>query len=167
MPQLPNPWYLLGSVALVIAAFAFGSSHGHHTASVEYQLKIDKLNLHVADLNEQARAVEQSRSEQINGLATKLSKAQTDAQNRFGILDAGLRSGAIRLSVPTSNQWGIQPTQGSTIAARSGDQTRTYLDPAFAESLVAITDEGDSAIRQLNTCIDSYNIIRGQVNATE
>lgn len=167
MPQLPNPWYLLGSVALVVAAFAFGSSHGHHTASVEYQLKIDQLNLHVADMNEQARATEQSRTEQINGLATKLSKAQTDAQNRFGILDAGLRSGAIRLSVPASTQWGIQPAQGSAASTGGGNQARTYLDPAFAESLVSITDEGDSAIRQLNTCIDSYNVIRGQVNATE
>ena len=167
MPLLPNPWFLLGSVALVIAAFFGGDIHGRGEANQQNQIKIDKINQQVADLNEAARATEQQHTEQINGLATKLSKAQTDAQNRFGILDSGLRSGAIRLSVPAAGGFGLQPAKGSILAAGGGDQARTYLDPAFAESLVSITKDGDDAIRQLNICIDSYNVIRGQVNATE
>lgn len=167
MPLMPNPWFLLGSIGLVIAAYFGGDLHGHKVAGQEYQLKIDQLNQHVADMNEAARATEQLHTEQINGYATKLSKAQTDAQNRFGILDTGLRSGAIRLSIPTASGFGLQPTKSAAIAAGSGNQARAYLDPEVAEFLVSIAKDGDDAIRQLNTCIDSYNVIRGQVNATE
>jgi prophage endopeptidase len=167
MPNLPNPWYLLGSVALTIAAFFFGSSHGKQVANTECQLKLDKISLRVADMNEVARATEVQHAEQINQFAIKLSKAQTDAKNVHDTVGSSLRSGALRLSVPTSTGFGLQPPKGATFAGGGLDQARAYLDPETAQSLVAITKDGDDAIRQLNTCIDSYNLIRGQVNATE
>ena len=167
MPTLPNPWFLLGSVALAIAAFFAGDFHGQSAANAQCQLKLDKLAQKTADMNEQARQTEQQHAQQINNFATKLAKAQSDAQTKFDTVGSGIRAGTIRLSIPTSNGFGLQPPKGSTLATGDSNQARAYLDPATAESLVRIAKDGDDAIRQLNSCIDSYNEIRGQVNATE
>jgi len=51
--------------------------------------------------------------------------------------------------------------------ATSGLDTATaQLDPAFAQSIVTITDDGDNAIRKLNACITVYNQVRELLNGT-
>lgn len=80
---------------------------------------------------------------------------------------AGVRAGHIRLSVPTRPAAGSGAGAGqpdlSAAAGSAGPATgeaRTELDPATGADLVAITDSGDNAVRDLNACIDSYNAVR-------
>lgn len=103
------------------------------------------------------------RSGQLAGqLGQLLDRNQLDkanAQKAFERLDADLRSGALRLSVRTTAQTG-----GNHSAAAGTVQARADIDPEDAADLVRITDDGDNAIRDLNTCIDGYNKVMRQAN---
>ena len=105
------------------------------------------------------------RSGQLAGqLGQILDRNQLDkanAQKIFDRLDADLRSGALRLSVRTTGQ---PAAPGSHGAAAGPVQARAELDPEDAAALVRITDDGDNAIRDLNTCIDGYNAVMRQAN---
>ena len=84
--------------------------------------------------------------------------AQTD-RDRFM---ADVRSDAIRLSIPVA---GHCPGAGAGPAdtAAAGDdrhQARAELDRTAAAALDAIASDGDNATRQLNACIDVYNLVR-------
>lgn len=103
------------------------------------------------------------RSGQLAGqLGQLLDRNQLDkanAQKAFERLDADLRTGALRLSVRTTAQ------PGSNHSAAAGPvQARTDIDPADAAALVRITEDGDNAIRDLNTCIDGYTQVMRQAN---
>ena len=92
--------------------------------------------------------------------AAQLQKEKDDAKADRDHFIAGVRSGAIRLSIPVRAH-GSSTTPGDTaITSGSDNQTRAELAPAAAQFLDAIASEGDDAIRQLNACIDSYNIVR-------
>ena len=91
-------------------------------------------------------------------LTEETHHAQTD-RDRFM---ADVRSGAIRLSIPVAKQCpGNGPGPADSAAAGSNrQQARAELDGAAAAALDAIASDGDAAIRQLNACIDAYNLIR-------
>lgn len=90
----------------------------------------------------------------------QLDKA--DAKIAFDRLDSDLRSGALRLSVRTTAQPG-----GNNGAAAGPVEARADIDPADAAALVRITDDGDNAIRDLNTCIDGYAQVMRQANGAQ
>lgn len=106
------------------------------------------------------------RSGQLAGqLSQLLDRNQLDkanAQKAFERLDADLRSGALRLSVRTTAQPG-----GNHSAAAGPVQARADVDPADAAALVRITEDGDNAIRDLNTCIDGYAAVMRQANGDQ
>ena len=97
-------------------------------------------------------------------LATQASTFKQEIENERKKRDrfvADVRSGAVRLSIPVvacrANAASTDP------AAASGDrhETRAELAPEAGAALAAIADDGDDAIRQLNSCIDAYDIARG------
>jgi hypothetical protein len=91
---------------------------------------------------------------------------KTHAQAENQRLRAALRNGAVRLSIPTTAAQCVNHAgPESSGPAGEPDQARTELDPATSEAVVAITDDGDDAIRDLNTCIDRYNTVARAQNA--
>ncbi|ATD60418.1 MAG: lysis system i-spanin subunit Rz [Janthinobacterium svalbardensis] len=84
--------------------------------------------------------------------------AKTD-RDRFM---ADVRSGAIRLSIPVASHCASAGAGPADPAAASGNrqQARAELDGAAAAALDAIASDGDAATRQLNACIDAYNLVR-------
>jgi prophage endopeptidase len=69
----------------------------------------------------------------------------------------------LRLSVKAPN-CPVQATSDTPVASGDSVQTSAELDRETAKSLVAITDDGDKAIRQLNACIDAYNTVYQTLN---
>lgn len=104
--------------------------------------------------------------DQLDTQSTRHHQEQTHAQAEIDRLRTSVRVGTVRLSVPTI---------GAACPASPGHQdagpvaepatARTELDPATADALVAITADGDNAIRDLNTCIERYNTVRQSLNA--
>ncbi|APA69889.1 lysis system i-spanin subunit Rz [Janthinobacterium sp. 1_2014MBL_MicDiv] len=91
--------------------------------------------------------------------ADHLTQEQTHAKTERDRFNIDVRSGAVRLSIPVTSG---QCAAASNSAAAAGDQlqARAELDPATAAALDAIAGDGDDATRQLNACIDAYNLVR-------
>ncbi|MGK5058993.1 lysis system i-spanin subunit Rz [Janthinobacterium sp. LB2P49] len=91
--------------------------------------------------------------------ADHLTQEQTHAKTERDRFNNDVRSGAVRLSIPVASGQ-CAATADSTAAASHRHQTRAELDPATAAALNAIASDGDDATRQLNACIDAYNLVR-------
>ena len=91
--------------------------------------------------------------------ADHLTQEQTHAKTERDHFNDDVRSGAVRLSIPVASGQ-CAATANTGAAASDQHQTRAELDPATAATLDAIAGDGDDATRQLNACIDAYNLIR-------
>lgn len=94
-------------------------------------------------------------AQRADHLTQEQSHAKTD-RDRF---NDDVRSGALRLSIPVAGDH-CAATADSTAAAGHRHQAHAELDPATAAALDAIAGDGDDATRQLNACIDAYNLVR-------
>jgi hypothetical protein len=148
-----NPYILLAVVLAIIGSFGGGYYKGSKDEVTRQQLEI-------AALNAEAREKEKILVSAIQTQSTKLQKANYDAKLASKERDAAIASGALRLRIPI--QAPVCPVQtAADPAPPAGDsvQAGAELDATTAQSLVAITDQGDANTRQLNACIDAYNAI--------
>jgi prophage endopeptidase len=151
--SLFNPYVILSIVLAILGSFGSGYWKGSKDEVTRQQLEI-------AALNAEARQKEQALVNAITTQSTKLQKANQDAKLIAKERDAAIASGALRLRIPVKAPVCPVQTAGDT-PAPAGDsvQTTAEFDAKTAQSLVAITDQGDANTRQLNACIDAYNAI--------
>ena len=150
MRELALVWTLL------FAAFGGGYWYGQWTES-NHQL--DEIQL----LNEQARVKEQALATAVNTTANALRTSNEKAKIDIQKLHSALDSGALRLRLKTSCP--VPASSDSPIAVGSDvGTTSAELDSETAKRLIAITEDGDKAIRQLNACIDAYSDIYNTLN---
>ena len=148
-----NPYILLAVVFAIVGSFGGGYYKGSKDEVTRQQLEI-------AALNAAARQKEQALLSAVTTQATKLQKANQDAKLIAKERDAALASGALRLRLPVKTTiCPVQTAADPTPPPGDSVQAGAELDATTAQSLVAITDDGDKAIRQLNACIDAYNSI--------
>lgn len=98
---------------------------------------------------------------QIGQILDRNQKDKANAQQAIARLDTDLRSGALRLSVRSTGQPAATGNHNSTAGPV---QARADIDPADAAALVRITDSGDAAIIDLNTCLDAYGEVMQRGN---
>lgn len=156
--SLFNPWVLLGILMAVVGSFGGGYLKGSNDEVTRQQLEI-------AALNAEARAKEQALITTIQTQSNKLQKANQDAKLAQQKRDFDIDSGALKLRIPVKAP--VCPVHTATdtpVASGDSVQTNAELDREVAKSLVAITDDGDKAIRQLNACIDAYNNVYQTLN---
>ena len=148
-----NPYVMLGILLAILSAAGSGYYKGQHDEVTRQQLEI-------AELNAQARAKEQALISAVTTQATKLQKANYDAKIAAKERDAAIASGNLKLRIPVKTPVCPVQTAGDP-APPAGDSVQTggELDATTAQSLVAITDQGDANTRQLNACIDAYNTV--------
>ena len=148
-----NPYFLLAVVLAVVGSFGGGYWKGSKDEVTRQQLEI-------AALNAEARQKEQALVAAVTTQATKLQKANQDAKLIAKERDAAIASGNLKLRVPVKTPvCPVQTAGDPPTPAGDSVQAGAELDAKTAQSLVAITDDGDKAIRQLNACIDAYNAI--------
>jgi hypothetical protein len=150
--SLFNPYVLLGIVLSILSAFGGGYYKGGQDEVTRQQLEIAKLNA-------EARQKEQALTAAVNAQATQLMKANQNAKLQAQKRDADIESGMLKLRVAVkASDCSVHSTTDSTASSGANLGTASAeLDPTTAKSLVAITDEGDTAIRKLATCISLYN----------
>ena len=147
-----NPYILLGIVLFVLSAFGGGYYKGG-------QDEVSRKQLEIAKLNSDARQKEQALTAAVNAQATQLMKANQNAKLLQQKHNADIDSGALKLRIPVKTP--VCPVSASTDApATSGADLGTAtaeLDGETAKALIALTAEGDAAIRKFNTCVNLYN----------
>jgi hypothetical protein len=133
---------------------------GHHNGYEEERLKVQGA---IEEANASARMTEQELNGKIADLSTQLVKVQNDAKKEIAKRDSAIATGKLQLYVKTKTP--VCPPSNAPVT--SGPDTATaQLDPTFAQSIVAITDDGDTAIRKLNACIATYNQVREMLNGS-
>jgi len=156
--SLFNPWVLLGILMAVVGSFGGGYLKGSNDEVTRQQLEI-------AALNAEARVKEQALITAVQTQSIKLQKANQDAKLAQQKRNADIDSGALKLRIPI--QAPVCPVHTATdtpVASGDSVQATAEFDRETAKSLVAITDDGDKAIRQLNACIDAYNNVYQTLN---
>jgi hypothetical protein len=156
--SLLNPWVILVLICAFTSVGAFSYLQGEEN---EYE----RQQLEIAKLNDEARQKEQALITAIQTQSIKLQKANKDAKVAQQKRNLDIDSGALRLRLPVkATICSVQATADTPIESRDSVQTNAELDRETAKSLVAITDDGDKAIRQLNACIDAYESVRKSLN---
>ena len=159
--SLFNPWVLLGILMAVVGSFGGGYLKGSNDEVTRQQLEI-------AALNAQAREKEKALIAAIQTQSIKLQKANQDAKLAQQKRNADIDSGALKLRIPVKAP--VCPVHTATdtpVASGDSVQATAEFDRETAKSLVAITDDGDKAIRQLNACIDAYNTVYQTLKGTK
>jgi hypothetical protein len=153
--SLFNPYVLLGIVLAVLGSFGAGYYSGE-------QNEYERQQIEIAALNAKARETEQRMGEVAQTYAQTLRKANNVAKAKETKLRSDIASGERKLFIPVkAPECAVSAT--SDAAPADGDnsgEARAELDRKTADDLVAITAEGDTAIRKLNACIDSYETLR-------
>ena len=135
-----NPWLIITLMISLSGAYGIGRHYG-------YAQKESEDIAQIAAINTQMNSDKEKSDASLYKTQQKLAIAQSQ-------LHSALHSGTQRLYV------NVRPVDASTTSA-SGDATqRAELDPTTSEALVSITDQGDNAIVQLNSCIARYNQVR-------
>ena len=158
--SLLNPGVWIAILLSLMASFGAGYYKGGTDEYVKQQIEI-------ARLNNEARETERKMADDAKELETKLKKAEDDAKTQASKRNAAIDSGALKLRIPVKTPvCPISASSDATSATRDSVQATAELDGTTAKNLIAITDDGDKAIRQLNACIDAYNTVyqtmRGQ-----
>ena len=151
-----NPWIIL---AALVASGLFGWYEYH----AGYKAAMAENAAQVAKANEQSRQTEQKLATTVVSHATKLKKAQKNADQRTAKLKLDIGNGSLRLSIPTQSC--LHATADSTATSGNSGEGRAELDRQTAENLIAIAADGDAAIRKHAACVDAYNEIREKLNA--
>ena len=151
--SLLNPYVLLGIVLTVLSAFGGGYWKGG-------KAEVEKQQLEIARLNNQARQTEQRMADVAQTYAETLRKANDAAKTKENKLRSDLAAGTYSLRVPIKTPVCPVHTTADTPASSGSTETTAELDGRVAQALVDLTARGDQAIRSLNTCIDQYNQVR-------
>jgi hypothetical protein len=152
--SLFNPWVLLGILMAVVGSFGGGYLKGSDDENTRQQIEI-------AALNAKARETEQNMANVANTYAETLRKSQNAARTKETKLRADVASGALRLSIPT--QSAVCSTSVTAVTAGSNDGeagAESSGSTDVAANLLQIASDGDSAIRKLNLCIQTYETLR-------
>ena len=150
--SLFNPWVLLGVVMAILSSFSGGYYKGKHDENTRQQIEI-------AALNADARQKEQALTSAVNAQANQLMKANQNAKLLSQKRTADIDSGALKLRIAVKASECSVHTSSDTSTSTGVDSgsTSAELDGETSKALIAITDEGDAAIRKLNTCLSLYN----------
>ena len=151
--SLFNPAVWIGLLLSLAASFGFGYYKGGIDEYLKQQAEITRLN-------DEARQKEQALVTAVQTQATQLVKAEQNAKVLSQKRNTDIDSGALKLRIPIKAPiCPIQTADHAPIAPRDSVQANAELDRETAKTLIAITDDGDKAIRQLNSCIDAYNAV--------
>jgi ATPase subunit of ABC transporter with duplicated ATPase domains len=151
--SLFNPAVWIGFLLSLAASFGFG----YYKGGIDEYLK---QQAEIARLNDEARQKEQALVTAVQTQATQLVKAEQNAKVLSQKRNTDIDSGALKLRIPVKAPiCPIQTADHAPIAPRDSVQANAELDRETAKTLIAITDDGDKAIRQLNSCIDAYNAV--------
>ena len=147
-----NPWVILGFVLAMLSAAAGGCSKGKHDEFAKQQLEI-------AALNADARQKEQALVAAVNTQSNQLMKANQNAKLLQQKRNSDIDSGALKLRVAVkASECAVHASSDAPVT--SGDNSGSAsaeIDGETSKALIAITDEGDAAIRKLATCVSLYN----------
>jgi hypothetical protein len=152
--MMPNPWMILGAIAVCISAYFYG----HHAGFVD---RDQEMQAEIALKNEQIRQTEHKLNEQLSATSTELKDANDAVAKKQSDLDRLINAGRVRL--PSSGC--VQAVAGATPPS-GNQQAGSESDIETLRLIAQIAADGDKAINQLNACITAYEQVREAANGS-
>ena len=164
------PWKVIGVLGLVLAGF--GSAWQFQDWRYGKQLA-DQARLQAETLNQLTQAAATAQQAEQNkrlALEQRLAASEknhfekmTDAQKNQDRLRDRLATADVRLSVlldgtDTASRCDVPAAPGAAGVVHAA--RRAQLDPAHAQRIIAITDEGDNGLIALRACQDYVRAIK-------
>lgn len=151
---------LLSGLIALLLTFGGGYFYGKHVEKEVQQAEVERLNA-------EARAKEAALTTAVNTTADVLRKTNEKAKTAAKERDAAITAGTYKLRVPVKTTCPVHTTADPAPPSGDSVQATAELDREIAKTLIAITDDGDKAIRQLNACIDAYNAAYQTLNSKQ
>ena len=147
------PWKLIAILVswLVIAVAVYE----HEQSEFDKERAIAQATLDAA--NKHAQEVTDERNSSIADISSRLEATQKAADKAAKDLRTNIANGSLRLSIPVAS---CSAVSDNSTASDQHSEARADIDPGYAQAIVAITERGDQAINQLNSCIDAYQALR-------
>lgn len=153
-----------GWIAALAGALLLGALGGYRWCQLRCEAELAQRQAQQARQEaarlEAMQAQNRQLQETADTLYIQMRKEQERARQEYDTLLDRVRRGAVRVSIP------VRAGDGLPEAGHSGDdtgKTRAELEPQTVEDLLAIGREGDTAIRELNQCIDQYRALARQL----
>jgi hypothetical protein len=144
--SLFNPYVILSVIVALVFSFFAGRNQAYKDQMIAVQ---------VQQMKEDKK--EEGMKDAVADNRVKFVKGEANAQIENVRLKSALASSELRLSIASRQ---LQASTDSRAPTGAGDQARCDIDPEAAQRIVTITQDGDSAIRQLNALIDTYNQVK-------
>lgn len=158
--------YLIAAAVALVAVIGL-YRYGHHKGWTQ---RDQEMQAEIARKNDEARSKEQAMAAVLTTKDEELRKANTDVAQKQTDLNRLIAAGRVRLPATRCVQASpsAAPAPGDSTEARTqpdGQANQATDDERAILQLIAqIAADGDKAINQLNSCIDSYNEMRNTVN---
>lgn len=145
-----------GTLALIVGVLA-----GYWVCNLQWEASESRMNESQAkqETERLEKAMEENRNlkETVSQMQIQTKKENDNEKRKYDDLLARINRGTVRVSVPTRACSDVPETGHPGATDR---ETRAELDPATAESILAVGRDGDTAIRDLNLCIDQYQAMK-------
>lgn len=150
-------------------AFYLGDSRGAARMDAKWSADRARAAGMQVEANQRVMRAGEQLTDSLSARDAQHQKDLDDAKKDFdGRVDA-LRDGTVRVSIPVRAAACTAPAAGTTAVASEPAETRAELTPEAAATLEGIAVDGDTAIIDLNACIDRYStarVVAQQLNAT-
>lgn len=154
-----NPYLIIAAMIAIGGAYAYGHHAGYADRDAEMQAQIAKLN-------DESRTKEQLMASTLNNQTETLRKAKNEINKKQSDINALVDAGRLRIPVQATPSC-VQATPDASPAPRDRDEARPDPYREAIKSIVALAIEGDRNTAQLNSCIDTYNQVREQINGNK
>lgn len=149
--------YVTAIEAVLFLAFCAGLVwFGHHIAALSYEKDIAQAN---AATTTAVNAKERELRGVIDQLTADRAKEKADAKPKNDSLVADYRSGTKRVHVVIAARPPAVPSAGV-----EHTETHAELLPEAAASAIAVANDADDAVLDLNSCIDKYNAVKDELD---
>ena len=151
----PRLW--LAAIAMCLACFFAGGWRESSASVAKMKLTDDAARIELANATERVRETERLLSQNLPTINDARTKEQENAKNAIDSLRADVRTGSV--AARTRN-----PAASGADSANGNPEDRAELLPATADAILDIAVDADSAVRDLNACIDRYDARRRAIN---
>lgn len=154
-------------IALLLAAgwstviYQVGHTHGAAKVEIQRDIDRDKASDDLLAANARVKTAQQQLTDDLSARDATHQKELKNAQDDHVLRVAALRAGTLRVSIPVKAAACAAPAAAGAAPAGEPAETRAELTPEAAATLEGIVLDGDTAIIDLNLCIDRYNTVRG------
>lgn len=156
MIRLIDPRMWLALVLVSLAGYFGGQWQENRVSTARLELVNSKAKIELAAATARAEVAEKKLKDGHAAIDETLKKEKEDAKVTIDALRADVRRGAVSLSIATR---ALRAGAGSADPTVGYIETRAELVPEAAVALIDIAADGNSAVLELNACIDKYHAV--------